>query len=119
NLAWTCPLSRPAGHGEAWTCNGELRSGNASPMRLAVDLGPAVTSARLGKGAAEVALRRSTDVPDLTRIDLAAVPLAWAQALVAQAWEAGRLGAGAVDGQVRIHSPPGAPLAIDAELSVS
>jgi len=119
DLAWACPLSRPAGEGEAWSCNGELRAGGASPMRLAVDLGPAITSARLGQGTAEVTLHRSTDAPDLTRIDLAAVPLAWAQALVAQAWETGRLGGGQLDGEVLIHSPPGAPLALDADLSVS
>src|SRR5690606_9752749 len=27
DLAWACPLSRPAGEGEAWSCNGELDRG--------------------------------------------------------------------------------------------
>ena len=119
DLSWTCPLARPGGPGQAWTCEGELRSGDAAPMRLAVDLGPAWTAARLGQGQAQLGLQRLAATPDHTRIELARVPLAWAQALVAQAWQSGRLGAGQLDGEVDIHAPASAPLAVDADLAVS
>ncbi|NLB58048.1 MAG: hypothetical protein GX805_06205, partial [Gammaproteobacteria bacterium] len=119
DLSWTCPLARPGGPGQAWTCEGELRSGDAAPMRLAVDLGPAWTAARLGQGQAQLGLQRLAATPDHTRIELARVPLAWAQALVAQAWQSGRLGAGQLDGEVDIHVPASAPLAVDANLVVS
>ena len=119
DLAWTCPLARPGGPGEGWTCDGELRSGGGAPMRLAVDLGPAATGAQLGQGQARIGLQRLAGTPEHTRIELARVPLAWAQALVAQAWQSGRLGAGQLDGEVDIHVPASAPLAVDANLVVS
>ena len=117
DLSWSCPLVRPAGPGEGWSCAGELRSGDAAPMRLAVDLGGAATGAWLGRGQAQVSLHRQSAAPDDIRIELTRVPLAWAQALVAQAWPSGRLGAGRVDGEVRIRAS--APLALDADLAVS
>ena len=119
DLAWSCPLARPARPDGAWTCDGELRSGSAAPMRLAVDLGAASTDARLGQGPAQLSLHRLAATPDHTRIELTRVPLAWAQALVAQAWPSGRLGAGQLDGEVGIHVPGSAPLAVDADLAVS
>lgn len=119
DLAWECPLGRDPGPAQAWTCAGELRAGRAAPMRLAVDIGPATLDAALSQGAARLSLARRDGAPDDARIDLARVPLAWAQALASQAWTSGRLGAGTVDGTVRVRVPAQAGLQLDADLALS
>ena len=116
NLAWECPLERPAEAGGTWACEGELRSGSAAPMRLAVELGPADTGAELSRDGARIALARQAATPDHTRIELTRVPLAWARALVAQAWEAARPGAGSLDGVVRVDTPGAGRMGVDASL---
>ncbi|MDH5824468.1 hypothetical protein QFW77_15950 [Luteimonas sp. RD2P54] len=116
-LAWECPLAR-TGDGQ-WRCDGELHGRGGGPLRLAVDLGPANTDAVLSRGRARIALSRSAAAPDLTSLDLARVPLAWAQALVAQAWAGGRLAAGTLDGALAIEVPERGPLRIGGELQVA
>ena len=117
DLSWRCPLVRDRQAG--WRCDGELRSGDGTAMRLAVDLGPAHTDAALSQGAARLALRRSAATPDDTLIDLTAVPVAWAQALAAQAWAAGRLNGGRLDGRLRVRSPRRGPLQVAGPLRVT
>lgn len=116
-VRWQCPLSRTARDG--WRCDGALRAGGGAPMRLSLDLSAATIDAELSRGDARIAVRRSAATPDATRIDLTRVPLAWAQALLAQAWAAGRLTGGVVDGPVAIETPAGRPLRIDAQLALS
>ena len=118
DLVWECPLQRPADPREAWRCSGEVRTGGGAPMRLALELGPAATDAVLAQGPARITLARQAAAPDHTRIDLTRVPLAWAQALVAQAWQSGQLGAGTLDGAVRIDSSVAGSLAVDASLAL-
>lgn len=117
DLAWRCPLSR--GVEDHWRCDGELRSGPAAPVRLAVDLRPATTDAVLAQGEARMHLRRNAATPDDTMLDLSRVPLAWAQALARQGWEAGRLSAGTLDGDLAIRAPGGGPLRIDGDLRLT
>jgi hypothetical protein len=105
DLHWRCPLRRTANAG--WRCEGELRAGNAAPLRLAVAFDAATTRASLAKGAARIALDRNAASPDLTAFDLRGVPLAWAQALLAQAWPQGHLKAGTADGRLQVASTRG------------
>ncbi|MCW5580272.1 MAG: hypothetical protein KIS72_02890, partial [Luteimonas sp.] len=116
-VRWQCPLSRTPRQG--WRCEGALRGATGAAMRLALDVSAATTDAALSRGDARIALQRSAAVPDATRIDLARVPLAWAQALLAQVWADGRLNAGVVDGTAMIESPAGRPMRIDARLALS
>ncbi|MGH8033502.1 MAG: hypothetical protein ACREO8_14375 [Luteimonas sp.] len=117
DLAWRCPLSRDGRGG--WHCDGELRAAGGAPMRLALDLGTATTAATLSRGASRVALQRSAATPDDTTLDLIRVPLAWTQALASQAWAAGRLTGGTLDGPIRVHTPTRGPLRVDAALSLA
>lgn len=114
DVAWRCPLQRDGRGG--WRCEGELRGAGGPPLRLALDLGVASTDARLSRGAAALSLQRAAASPDLTRIELTRVPLAWAQALVAQAWPAGRIKAGTLDGRLDIAAPARQPLRITGPL---
>ena len=116
DLSWRCPLQRA---GARWRCEGELRGGRGQPLRLAIELDDARTAVALARGQARLALHRASSAPDDTRIDLARVPLIWAQALLAQAWPEGQLKAGTLDGQVRVHAATARPLVVEAALQVA
>lgn len=116
DLHWECPLVRPTGDREGWSCDGVLESGQGSSMRLALDLEEAGIRALLAAGDARIELDHETRTSGQTGITLARVPLAWAQALVAQAWPALGLGAGSLDGTVRIGTPAGGTPGVDARL---
>jgi hypothetical protein len=117
DVSWECPLRRDAAGG--WRCEGELRSGRARPLRLAVDLGAAFTDVRLQQGPARIDVRRVAAAPDDTRIDLTRVPVLWAQTLLRQAWPDGRLKSGALDGELQVRAPADAALEIAGPLRVS
>ena len=114
-LHWRCPLRRTANAG--WQCEGELRAGNAAPLRLAVAFDAATTRASLAKGGARLSLDRTAAAPELTTFDLRSVPLAWAQALLAQAWSQGHLKAGSADGRLQLATTR-AGLRVDGALQL-
>ncbi|TXH73609.1 MAG: hypothetical protein E6Q88_05195 [Lysobacteraceae bacterium] len=116
DLDWRCPLSRDGQGG--WRCDGELRSADAS-LRLSIDLGTAFTDVRLHKGRARLEVHRQAATPDDTRIDLVDVPLVWAQALLAQAWNEGRLKSGSIDGRLMVQAPRAGPLRMTGPLMLS
>ena len=86
-------------------------------MRLSVDLGTATTDAVLARGGARIGVHRTAAAPDDTRIDLTAVPAAWAQALLSQAWADGRFSSGTLDGRLTVHVPTRGPLRVDGTLA--
>lgn len=116
NIAWQCPLQRDGQGG--WRCAGALRSGGKS-LHLSLDLGVASTHARLAKAAGVLSLHRDVASPDRTDIDLSHVPLAWAQALLANAWSDGRITRGELDGKLAIVSPSKRPLRVTGPLRLS
>lgn len=113
DLSWQCPLSHAVGR---WRCEGAVRSGRGPALTLAIDLDDVRTDARLSRGNSAIAVHRQARTPDLTRVDLARVPLAWAQALVDGVWQAGRLTSGRIDGQLNVHAPADAPLRVAGPL---
>jgi len=118
NLSWRCPLQRGTGDG-GWLCAGELRSPGHPPMVLNVDLATATTDATLSRGDAVLALSRNAASPDLTRLDLTRVPLAWSQALLDKAWPAASLNGGTLSGRLSIETATQRPLRVTGRLSVS
>ena len=117
NLAWRCPLRHdPDGN---WHCDGTVRSGNGAPLRLAVAFGNGDTSALLARGNSRIELHRDAATPDATRIDLTRVPVAWAQALLAQAWDDGRLQAGTLDGALAIDAAADRPMQVTGTVAVA
>ena len=117
-LAWRCALRRDGAGG--WACDGELRAGQGAPLRLALALPADGIAASLSDGrGARLALQRTDAAPDLFAIDLAQVPVAWAQALAARAWADVRLGEGRLDGRLRLHAPHGGAMHLEGGLALS
>lgn len=117
DLDWQCPLRRVPRKG--WACEGVIAMPGARPARLALQFDDAGTDATLKQADARLALQRRNATPDLTRIDLARVPVQWAQALAAQAWPNGRFRQGRLDGRMDITSPRNAPLRVQGPLALS
>ncbi|WP_132985124.1 hypothetical protein [Luteimonas terricola] len=117
-LAWHCPLRRDGAGG--WRCDGELREGQGAPLRLALALPAGGIEASLSDGrGARLALQRTDAAQDLFAIDLAQVPVAWAQALAERAWADVRLGEGRLDGRLRTHVPEDGAMRLEGELALS
>lgn len=116
DLHWRCPLQRDGKDG--WRCEGELRSGRSAPLRLAVRFDAATTQASLAQGRARIALDRNAAAPDLTTIDLARVPIQWAQVLLAKAWPEAAFKAGEFDATLVIDAPSNRPLRIAGPLTL-
>lgn len=115
DLHWQCPLQRDGQGG--WRCEGPVRGGRNRSLHLSLDLGVAITDARLSQGRGALALHRDAASPDRTEIDLTRVPMAWAQALLTSAWSDGRITAGTLDGSLAITSAPRQPLRIAGPLN--
>lgn len=115
DVSWQCALRRD-GEGR-WTCDGVVRAGRGAARRLAVDLGPDRTSAVLSAGDSRIAVQRRGAAPDLTTIDIAAAPVAWAQALLAQAWAAPQLQDGRMDARLQVHAGGGGPVQVVGDLA--
>jgi len=117
DLTWQCPLQRDGEGG--WRCDGELRSGDARPMRLGIDLATAFTDVVLRQGDARLEVHRRAAAPDDTRIDLVKVPLIWSQALLGRAWAEGRWKTGRFDGRLMVSAPTDQPLRVAGPLTLA
>ncbi len=87
-------------------------------MQLSVALGEATTDAILSRDASRIELHRNVATPDVTRIDLTRVPLAWTQALLSKVWSAGRLTGGTVDAALTVTSTANEPLQVAGPLRI-
>ena len=117
DLTWRCGVRRLASG--RWDCTGPLQAGRGKPMALAVDLEPTLTRAALTQGSARLGIVRRAQTPDDTQVDLTRVPLAWAQALLAQGWQAGQMKGGTLDASLRVRAPKNQPLDITGPLQLS
>lgn len=113
-LDWQCPLQRD---GNDWRCDGLVHGGGA-PMRLAVAFEAGGVEAALSRDRSRVELHRDAATPDLTRINLVDIPLAWTQALLAQAWSSGRITGGRADAALAVSAPTGEPLRISGPVAI-
>jgi len=108
-LDWRCDLrTDPGGR---WQCEGPVEA-NGVQMGLAVAMQGDDLHALLEGRGARVALDRDAATPDTWAVELAGVPLAWLQQLLAQAWPEGRLTAGTVAGKLDVHAATDGPLRV-------
>ncbi|WP_162301489.1 hypothetical protein [Cognatilysobacter segetis] len=101
-LDWRCVLTRDGW--QRWHCDGPARTA-AGAMRLTVDLTERGMDATLARGARSIHVQRRGEAPDLTRVDLASIPLAWMRALLAKAWPEAQLKSGEGDAALRVTTP--------------
>lgn len=116
-LTWECVLRRDGEGG--WHCDGLVRARGGRPLRLAVDLGQRRTHARLSRGASRIEVQRRAAAPELTAVDLVAVPATWAQALLSRAWAAPQLSDGHLDARLQVLAEAGGALQVDGEIAVA
>lgn len=116
DVQWSCRLQRLRERG--WHCTGPLRAGRSVGSTLTVQLDAARTEAVLSQGAAQLSVRRTATAPGLTRIDLARVPLAWTQALLAQAWPEARITGGTLDASLSVAAPAKTGLRVAGPLTL-
>lgn len=117
DLAWSCPLSR--GSDVGWRCAGALHAGSAPPLLLEVDLSDAFTMAALSNAdGARLTLGHHLEAPDDIGIELEQVPLVWAQALLEQAWAAGHMRSGHMDGRINVYAADDLPLHVAARIDL-
>lgn len=101
-LAWACDLHRSGW--SRWRCDGPLRLASGETASLSIDLSETATHAMLSRGRSRIDVQRRASVPDLTRVDLTAIPLAWTRVLLKQAWPQAQLKAGDGDAQFAVTS---------------
>lgn len=115
DVVWRCPLH--ADGVDNLSCDGPVRARGAAERRLALTIAPTGTHAELvGRGT-----RLSYDVlsasPDLSRVDLQSVPVAWMEAFLADLWADGRWTGGTMDGRVDVLTA-GGDVVVDADLDL-
>jgi len=116
-LEWRCPLRRR--NTDGWQCAGAVRSGSAPPLHLAVEVTDAASRVELLDGASRVLLQRAAAAPDAFDVNLTQVPLAWLQQWLTTLWPDARLGAGRLDGTVKLVTGEAQPVRIQAALGLS
>ena len=115
DVAWRCELAS-TGPGE-WGCDGLVRAAGSAERRLALTLSPAGTRAELAGGGTRISYENSSASPDLSRVDLRQVPVAWLQGFLAGLWADGRWTGGEMDGRVDVLAG-GAGIVVDADLDL-
>lgn len=116
NLAWRCPLQRTDDGG--WSCRGPLRASGSAPATLSLAVLPTATRAELAIGKQRLSYESSAASPDLSRIRLEAIPVAWLKAYLASLWEEGQWTAGTLTGQIDVIAPQAGPFRVQARLKL-
>ena len=98
-LQWDCVLRR-AGWSE-WRCDGPMHTPQGE-AHLSIRLRERGLDGELVRGRSRIGVTRRSSEPDLTRIDLAAVPLAWTRVLLAKAWPEAQLKGGTGHARLRV-----------------
>jgi hypothetical protein len=103
DLAWRCPLVR--GDEGDWVCDGKVSvsGGRAQPLSLAISSGS--TRAELAVGASRISYEAQAASPNLSRIRLQSIPVAWLEAYLASLWAEAQWTEGTVGGTLDVIAP--------------
>ncbi|MGH8050505.1 MAG: hypothetical protein ACREPB_07605 [Arenimonas sp.] len=117
NIDWQCPLVRTEDAG--WHCLGNVR-GNASPAYpLALDYSVAGTTVDLRINDKKIRYENSVAAPDLSRIELEKIPVAWLKAYLAGLWREGNWTSGNIGGRIDVLTPSKAPFQVTTDLQLN
>ncbi|MFY2764529.1 hypothetical protein [Arenimonas sp. MALMAid1274] len=115
-LVWRCPLRR--GSGGEWRCDGPVSAAGAAAQTLALSIAPTATRAELALGKRRIAYTSQASSPDLSRIDLNAVPVAWLKAYLAGLWAEGQWTQGQLSGRIDVIAPQSGPFEVRTDLQL-
>lgn len=117
NIDWQCPLVRTQNAG--WQCKGSVRQQGGKPNLLALDYSPAGTMVDLRIGDKKIRYENSTASPDLSRIELQKIPVAWLKAYLAGLWQEGKWTSGNIGGRIDVITPEKAPFEVITDLQLN
>jgi hypothetical protein len=114
---WRCPLERSGAGG--WRCSGLVRSGRSAAFPLTLEFSPAATRMDLRIGGSGLSFESMAAAPDIARLRLEQVPVAWLEAFLASVWKEGQWTQGKLGGTVDIVTPDDAPFEVRTDLQLS
>ncbi len=114
-VVWRCALRSDA-EGQ-WRCAGPVRADGARERTLSLVFSPGGTRVELDGAGTTISYENQSASPDLSRIDLRKVPVAWMQAYLADLWAAGQWTSGTMGGRIDVLAAD-AGLAVDADLEL-
>jgi len=117
NLDWQCPLIRTKNAG--WQCRGKIRGNNSPTYLLALDYSPSGTSVDLRINDKTIRYENSVASPDLSRIELQKIPVAWLKAYLAGLWQEGKWTTGNIGGRIEVLTPVKAPFEVITDLELA
>jgi hypothetical protein len=117
DLAWRCPLVR--GEDGNWLCKGQVTvaGGRAHALSLAISSGS--TRADLAVGGSRISYESQAASPDLSRVQLQEIPVAWLDAFLAGLWADGQWTEGTIGGRLDVIAPDTAALQVLADLQLA
>lgn len=116
DVVWRCAL-QPDGAGQ-WDCAGPVQARGMPERQLALTISPAATRAVLDGGGTRLSYENQAASPDLSRVELQKIPVAWLKAYLAGLWAEGQWTTGTLDGRVDVLATD-AGLAVDADLALA
>jgi hypothetical protein len=117
DVDWRCPLQR-VGEG-AWRCSGLVRSGRSAAFPLTVEFSAAGTRVDLRVGGSGLSFEQVAASPDLSRLRLEQVPVAWLKAYLASLWSDATWPQGRLTGTVDIVTPKAGPFEVRTDLALA
>jgi hypothetical protein len=115
-IDWTCPLERAPD--KSWRCGGMVRTSASAGATLSVAIATAATTAHLQIGKSSIGYESRAAAPDLSRIDLQQIPIAWLKAYLATLWAQGSWTQGTIGGRIDVAAPANAPLQVHTDLAL-
>jgi hypothetical protein len=116
-IDWRCPLQR-TGEG-AWRCPGVVRAGGSkAEFPLTLEFSPAATRMDLRIQDSGLSFEQVAAAPDISRLRLDAVPVAWLKAYLATLWKEPSWTQGRLGGTVDIIAPDRGPLEVRTDLAL-
>ena len=117
NLDWQCPLIRTKNTG--WQCKGKIRGNNSPAYFLALDYSISGTLVDLRINDKKIRYENSMASPDLSRIELQKIPVAWLKAYLAGLWQEGKWTTGNISGRIDVLTPAKAPFEVITDLQLA
>ena len=117
NLDWQCPLIRTKNAG--WQCKGKIRGNNSPAYFLALDYSISGTLVDLRINDKKIRYENSVASPDLSRIELQKIPVAWLKAYLAGLWQEGKWTTGNINGRIDVLTPAKAPFEVITDLQLA